>query len=221
MIAALMPEGVAVAEAFGDLPDARLFPGEETAVRNAVDARRREYTTVRHLARRAMADLGLPAVAVLSGARHEPLWPSGVVGSMTHTLGYRAAALSLDDRHASLGIDAERHAPLPRGVLAKIAHPAEVPRLAELTAAYPEVHWDTLLFSAKEAVYKAWYPLAGGTLAFQETELDFDPGSEGFTAALRRPGPAEAGYPLTRMTGRWYVHGGLVFSAVTVARATP
>ncbi|MEU7007909.1 4'-phosphopantetheinyl transferase superfamily protein [Streptomyces sp. NPDC046332] len=221
MIAELMPEGVAVAESFGDPPDARLFPGEEAAVRNAVDERRREYTTVRHLARRAMVDLGLPAVAVLSGDLHEPLWPSGVVGSMTHCLGYRAAALGLDDRHASIGIDAERHAPLPRGVLAKIAFPAEVPRLAELRDGHPEVHWETLLFSAKEAVYKAWYPLARGPLGFQETELDFDPGSDVFTAVLRRTGPVVAGRPLTRMTGRWYVHDGLIFSAVTIGRDAP
>lgn len=207
-----------MADSFGDPPDARLFPEEEAGVRGAIDERRREYTTVRHLARLAMEDLGLPAVGILSGTRREPLWPPGTVGSMTHCRGYRAAALSFGDRHASIGIDAEPHEPLPGGVLAKISCPDEMPRLAELKAGHPEVHWDRLLFSAKEAVYKAWYPLARRRLGFQGARLDFDPDAETFTAELDQAGPVVAGCPLTRMTGRWYVHGGLVFSAVTVSQ---
>ncbi|MFF5721167.1 4'-phosphopantetheinyl transferase [Streptomyces buecherae] len=219
MIGDIVPAGVAVADSFGDLPDARLFPEEEAGVRSAIDRRRREYATVRHLARQAMKDLGIPAVAILSGARREPLWPSGVVGSMTHCAGYRAAALSFDADHASIGIDAEPHAPLPEGLLTKVAHPDEVPHLARLTAARPEVHWDRLLFSAKEAVYKAWYPLARRWLGFQEARLAFDPASDGFTAELRQVGPVVAGVPLSRMAGRWHVRGGLVVAAVTISQA--
>ncbi|WEV23842.1 4'-phosphopantetheinyl transferase superfamily protein [Streptomyces sp. 71268] len=219
MIGDIVPAGVAVADSFGDLPDARLLPEEEAGVRSAIDRRRREYTTVRHLARRAMRDLGIPVVPILSGARREPLWPSGVVGSMTHCAGYRAAALGFDAHHASIGIDAEPHAPLPEGLLTKVAHPDEVPHLARLAAARPEVHWDRLLFSAKEAVYKAWYPLARRWLGFQEARLTFDPASDGFTAELRQTGPVVAGAPLTRMSGRWHVRGGLVVAAVTIGQA--
>lgn len=208
-----------MAEYFGDPPDARLFPEEEAGVCGAVDERRREYTTVRHLARLAMQDLGLPAVAILSGTRREPLWPSGLVGSMTHCVGYRAAALSFADRHASIGIDAELHAPLTEGVLAKIASPGEISRLAEREAGRPEVHWDALLFSAKEAVYKAWFPLTRRRLGFHESELNFDPDCHAFTADVHRGEPVVAGYPRTRLTGRWHVHDGIVFTAVTIGQA--
>ncbi|MFE6776649.1 4'-phosphopantetheinyl transferase [Streptomyces sp. NPDC057702] len=223
MIATILPAGVAVADSFGDLPEARLLPAEEAGIGNAVASRRGEYTTVRHLARRAMAELGLPAVAVLPGPRREPLWPTGVVGSMTHCAGYRAAALGLDHRHAAIGIDAEPHQPLPEGLVAKVARPDELPRLARLTAEHPEVRWDRLLFSAKEAVYKAWFPLARRWLGFQDATLDFDPGAGTFVATLHAAGPVVAGTPLTRMGGRWRVHDGLIVTAVTVdgARRAP
>ena len=64
------------------------------------------------------------------GAKREPLWPAGVVGSITHCDGYRAAAVARATDLATVGIDAEPHEPLPDGVLAAIALPAEPPRAA-------------------------------------------------------------------------------------------
>ena len=66
---------------------------------------------------------------VLPGERGAPRWPAGVVGSMTHCAGYRAAALVRAADLASLGIDAEPHGPLPEGVLRRVALPAERERL--------------------------------------------------------------------------------------------
>ena len=208
-----MPDGVAAAESFGDPPEARLLPEEEAAVRNAVDKRRREFTTTRHCARIAMAELGLPPVAVLSGGNREPLWPAGVVGSMTHCDGYRAAALGRDTRFASIGIDAEPHEPLPGDVLPTIARPEEIPWLRDLAAGHPDVQWDRLLFSAKESVYKAWYPVARAWLGFEEATLRLDPASRTFDAEIHRDGP------IARMTGRWLVADGIVLTSVVVEAA--
>ena len=216
MIEAILPAGVAVAESFGDPPGVRLFPEEAAAIRRAVDKRRREYATVRHCARRALADLGLPPVAILNGTGREPMWPAGVVGSMTHCDGYRAAALAPVGVVASLGIDAEPHAPVSEGLLPLIGRPDELPRLAALAAAYPEVHWDRLLFSAKESVYKAWYPLARRWLGFEEARLDFHPGPRAFTVTLHQAGPQIGGRALTAMRGRWLVQDGLLVTAVVI-----
>lgn len=217
VMGSLLPDGVATAEFFSDPPEVRLFADEEAAVAAAVDKRRREYATVRHCARLALADLGLPPVPILSGPNREPLWPPGVVGSMTHCDGYRAAALALVGTLASVGIDAEPHAPLPPDLLHLLARREELPRLARLAAAVPEVHWDRLLFSAKESVYKAWFPLARRWLGFAEATIDFDPASRVFTAALHQVGPRVGGRVLTTMSGRWLVHDGLVLTAVVVA----
>ena len=187
MLSSLLPAEVAVAEAFDDLEDAVLFPGEEAAIERAVPKRRREYTTTRHCARLALARLGLPPTAIRSGGNREPLWPDGVVGSMTHCDGYRAAAVARSGSVAGVGVDAEPHAPLPDGVFDTIARPDEVPMLAALAAARPEVWWDRLLFSAKESVYKAWFPVAGRWLGSGTRRWTWSPGSR------PRMGPSPAG----------------------------
>ncbi|GAA2055698.1 4'-phosphopantetheinyl transferase superfamily protein [Catenulispora yoronensis] len=219
MLSSVLPAEVAVAEAFDDPEDAVLFPGEEAAISRAVAKRRREYITTRHCARLAMVRLGLPPMAVGSGGNREPLWPEGVVGSLTHCDGYRAAAVARSGSVGGVGVDAEPHAPLPDGVFDTIARPDEVPMLAELAAARPHVWWDRLMFSAKESVYKAWFPVAERWLGFGDASLDLEPGEDrpdgtvagGYTVRIH-----QAGAPVTRMTGRWIVESGFVLTAITL-----
>ncbi|MEV8229754.1 4'-phosphopantetheinyl transferase superfamily protein [Streptomyces sp. NPDC079167] len=217
MIEGILPGCVAVAEAFDDPPGAELFPEEERAIRGSAERRRREFTTTRHCARRALAGLRIAPTAIPVGARREPRWPVGVVGSLTHCEGYRAAALAAENRLVSVGIDAEPHAPMPEGMLAGIAGPAETSRLAELGEEFPHVHWGRLAFSAKESVYKAWYPVARSRLEFHDAVLDFIPRTQTFTAELHRKGPSADGLELNRLTGRWLVLNGLILTAVTIA----
>ncbi|MDF3302090.1 4'-phosphopantetheinyl transferase family protein [Streptomyces tropicalis] len=221
MIEELLPDSVVAVEAYGDdeTDGAPLYPGEEALVARAVAKRRREFTAVRACARRAMEKLGVPPQPILTGERGAPRWPQGLAGSMTHCDGYRAAALVRAADLASLGIDAEPHGPLPDGVLATVALPGERERLDRLAAAHPEVHGDRLLFSAKESVYKAWFPLTGEWLDFAEADIaiEADSGAGGrFRAELLVPGPVVAGRRLTHFTGRWTVGRDLVVTAVTV-----
>ncbi|MGW0823218.1 4'-phosphopantetheinyl transferase family protein [Streptomyces sp. NPDC002845] len=226
MIEELLPESVVVVEAHGDdgvdgaAGGTVLYPEEEAVIARAVHKRRREFTAVRGCARRAMEKLGVSPRAVLPGERGAPVWPDGVAGSMTHCEAYCAAALVRATDLASLGIDAEPHLPLPDGVLDAIALPPEEDRLRRLAAGHPSVHWDRLLFSAKESVYKAWFPLTGKWLDFSEADIevsvDADARSGGFRAELLVPGPLVEGRPAGVFDGRWTVRQGLVATAVTV-----
>jgi 4'-phosphopantetheinyl transferase EntD len=215
VIERVLPDGVAHAEVFGDVPEATLFPAEAEVVSRAVDKRRREFTTVRHCARQALGRLGLPPVPLLPGERGAPRWPDGVVGSMTHCVGYRAAAVARRTDLWTLGIDAEPHAALPEGVLPLVSLPSERDLLDRLTAAAPEVSWDRLLFCAKEAVYKAWFPLARRWLDFHEAAVDL---AEDGTFAVRLlvDGPVVAGEPVVGFTGRWVVERGIAVAAVAM-----
>ena len=121
MLEEILPPAVAAVEAFGDVPDAVLFPAEEAALGRAVDERRREFSTVRACAREALARLGLPPVPIVPGLRGAPQWPSGIVGSMTHCAGYRASAVARMQDMLILGLDAEPDHRLPDGVLDAIA----------------------------------------------------------------------------------------------------
>ncbi|WP_338483136.1 4'-phosphopantetheinyl transferase superfamily protein [Streptomyces sp. SCSIO 75703] len=222
MIEELLPEPVVAVEAHGldDAARSPLYPEEEALVARAVAKRRREFTAVRSCARRAMEKLGVAPQAVLSGERGAPLWPAGLVGSMTHCDGYCAAALVRATELVSLGIDAEPDGPLPDGVLSAVALPEEARRLRTLAARAPGVHWERLLFSAKESVYKAWFPLTGAWLDFMEADIEIsvDAGGRrgGLRAALLVPGPSVGGRRLTHFEGRWTAGRGLLATAVTV-----
>lgn len=222
MIEELLPPTVVAVEAYGEEgADAPLYPEEAALVERAVLKRRREFTAVRSCARRAMKKLDVPPQPVLPGERGAPIWPDGVAGSMTHCAGYCAAALVRVGDLASIGIDAEIHGPLPEGVLSSVSSPGEAARIAGLTRELPAVHWDRLLFSAKEAVYKAWFPLTGKWLDFLEADIELvaDDGVAsrgGFRATLLVPGPQVGGRRLDHFTGRWTAAGGFVATAVVV-----
>jgi 4'-phosphopantetheinyl transferase EntD len=219
MIEEILPPEVASAEAFDDLGDlggAVLFPEEEAVIARAVDKRRREFTTARGCARQALATLGLPPVPIVPGERGAPTWPDGVVGSMTHCDGYRAAAVGPSDRVRTVGLDAEPNGPLPDGVLDAIATPAEVGWRAGVAGDGSGVCWDRLIFSAKESIYKAWFPLTRRWLGFEEAVVTPDPHAGTFAARLLVPGPVVDGERLTGFSGRWIIRDGLVATAITV-----
>lgn len=218
MIEDILPSPVVAEEAFEDRPHVMLFPAEEAVIANAVAKRRMEFTTARGCARAALARLGLPAVPILPGLRGAPQWPPGVVGSITHCAGYRASAVARDREVVTIGLDAEPHDTLPAGVLQAVASPAEQARLAALAAARPGVCWDRVLFCAKESVYKAWFPLTRRWLDFEEACVDFDQGSQRFTARLLVDGPVVNGAVLTGFEGRWLVANGLILTAIVILR---
>jgi 4'-phosphopantetheinyl transferase EntD len=216
-IGALLPTGVAFADSTRDVPPEALLPAERAALGRAAERRLREFAAGRSCARRALAALGAPEAAILRGPRREPLWPPGVVGSITHCRGYCAAAVADAGRFAALGIDAEPHEPLPEGVLQRIALDEEHDWIAERADA---VCWDRLLFCVKEAVFKAWYPLAGRWLGFEDARVRFAPERGAFRADLAYP-TAPAGQPgPTTIAGRFTVGDELAVVAIAVERGS-
>jgi 4'-phosphopantetheinyl transferase EntD len=153
------------------------------------------------------------------GPRGAPGWPAGIVGSITHCAGYRAAAVARDRDVVTIGLDAEPHEPLPAGVLGAIASPGEQAAVAALATARAGTCWDRMLFSAKESVYKAWFPLTGRWLGFEEASVTFDPVRQAFTARLLVDGPMLNGARLTGFEGRWLVRDGLIGTAIVITAA--
>jgi 4'-phosphopantetheinyl transferase EntD len=216
VLAELLPPTVAAEEAFADPPELGLFPAEAAALAGAVEKRRREFAAVRRCARAALARLGEPPRPLLPGEGGAPCWPDGVVGSLTHCAGYRAAAVARASEVVTVGVDGEPHEPLPDGVLDIVAGPEEHALLDALRAACPNVRWDRVLYSAKESVYKAWYPLTRKWLDFQDVSLMIDPRAGTFAARLLKPGLRLGGAPADELSGRWLTARGLVVTAVAV-----
>lgn len=216
MIEQIIPSCVVASEAFHDPPDATLFREEELVIRQAVDKRRKEFTTARLCARRALDRLGRPPAPILPGPRGEPQWPRGVVGSITHCTGYRAAVLGDGARVSTVGIDAEPNEPLANGVLEAVSLAEERDHVAGLLRDHPAIRWDRMLFCAKEAVYKSWFPLAKRWLDFDDAVITMRPDTGGFDARLLVTGPRVNGRRLTGFTGRWLVERDLILTAIVV-----
>ncbi|POX37049.1 4'-phosphopantetheinyl transferase, partial [Streptomyces sp. Ru73] len=217
MIDKLLPAPVVTAETFGDAPLDGMFPEERELVARAVPKRQREFGTVRRCARDALGRLGFAPAPLLPGPDRAPRWPEGVVGALTHCDGYRAAAVARASDVLTLGLDAEPHAPVADpDTMRLVALPEERADLARLAALVPGTCWDRLLFSAKESVFKAWYPLARRWLDFDQARITLDPADATFTARLLVPGPVVGGRELTGFSGRWLIGSGLVVTAVVL-----
>jgi 4'-phosphopantetheinyl transferase EntD len=211
VIGGLLPPTTVTVEAGDDDWTARLLPEEEPLVARAVEKRRREFTAGRSCARRALARLGWTDFPVVAGPRREPLWPPGVVGSITHCPGYCAAAVARLSDLRGVGIDAELGAALPTGVAEMVCTEAERRWAAEL----PGHHWAALIFSAKESIYKAWYPVARRWLDYRDAELTIDADGGRFSARILLPVEPEV-FPWNPLEGRFAVSDGRVFTTVTL-----
>jgi 4'-phosphopantetheinyl transferase EntD len=214
LMSAVLPstQDLASVELYADPPGLAPMPEEEPLIARSVAKRRNEFITVRHCARLALAELGFPPVPILKGDKGEPCWPDGVVGSLTHCTGYRGAVVGRAAAVRSVGVDAEPHDVLPAGVLDAISLPAEREAISALPAG---VHWDRILFCAKEATYKAWFPLTKRWLGFEDAHISFDRDGS-FVSTILIDGATLSGPPLTELAGRWSVAQDLVLTAITL-----
>jgi 4'-phosphopantetheinyl transferase EntD len=213
VIEQVLPPQVASCAMRGDGVAVPLFAAELLEIRGAVDKRRREFTTGRACARFALAKLQLPPAPIPRGAWREPIWPDGVVGSITHCNAYCAAAAAFQRDVLTIGIDAEPNEALPSGTLEQVAVPEE---RAWLTTAPAGVHWDRLLFSAKESVFKAWFPLARTWLGFEQAIVVFHPTEGTFDVQLLVPCPAVLAKCSKQISGRYLVQDGLIVTAIAL-----
>jgi len=116
----------------------------------------------------------------------------------------------------TVGVDAEPNLPLPNGLLGDIALPEEQELLRDLSRRMPGTRWDRLLFSVKESIYKAWFPLAERWLGFEDAVVSIDLQRGSFSASLLVPGPLVDGVELRGFEGRWLVADGLVMAAIAL-----
>lgn len=181
----LLPHAIHVAEAVKDVePKENMNPFaaiESAGLQQAAEQRRLEFLTTRCCAHAALEATGVPPEPLLRGSHGQPLWSSGVIGSLTHFATnedhasvYRGAAVTTLDEFALLGIDAEPRSPLPKGTSEAIVTDAEQRAAAGLFHPAPGLPVSRLVFSIKESFYKARFPVAASWLDFLDVQVDFD-----------------------------------------------
>lgn len=209
----LLPAGVALAEMPPAAADPAALPPEEQAlIERAVDKRRREFAAGRLLARAVLAESRIAAGPLLPDPNRVPLWPEGMVGSITHCNTLCAVAVAPAAGWLGLGLDVEPAEPLEDRLLPMILREAEFARLDALPPALRPIG-GRLVFSIKEAVYKAIYPSCRVFLDFQQVEIAFS-GEDGFVADVLVPGAAPRGFE--RLHGRFRVAHGHMGAAVVL-----
>ncbi len=173
------------------------FPGE---VVQGVPKRIAEFRAGRVAARLALAELGLPDRPIPAAPDRAPIWPQGLQGSISHS---DSLCLAVVGRCRGIGADLEEATPLDDALRESVLRPEEAGASA-LEA--------KLIFSAKEAAYKAQYPLSRQLFDFHMLSVTLD--GPGFTARFTAEVPP---FPAGRvLRGRWGAGAGHFLTLVTL-----
>ncbi len=183
----ILPTSVIVAKATLEMWHTPCLPEEMLLVKNAVKKRQKEFQAGRHCAREALAQLGIHHFPVLSGNKREPLWPKGIIGSITHCHNYCAVAVCSSQTFKGIGIDVEKKTPLEKSVLDLICTESEQTWLKKNNLT--ETFWSKIFFSAKECLYKSYYPITHQYLDFLEAEFSFNIEDGTFSVELLKNPP--------------------------------
>ncbi|WP_226780961.1 4'-phosphopantetheinyl transferase family protein [Oceaniglobus trochenteri] len=209
----LFADDIAIALCDPRAPMGNLLMPERSGMTRMVAKRQLEFTAGRIAAHRAMAALGQPAQPVMPGPDRAPIWPAGLVGSLSHCDSLCLCAMAHARDVRTLGVDVEEDEPLD-------------PEMIDLICTSPERNWlgaqpgaeqgrlAKLIFSAKETAYKAQYPLSREVLDFQAIAILPDLAGGIFaTTFTRAVGPFASG---SRMQGRFARSHGLILTGLTL-----
>jgi enterobactin synthetase component D len=158
-----------------------LWPTERATIQAAVAKRQCEYAAGRAAARKALARIGHPPVAIPSAADRSPIWPARVVGSLAHTSDLCVAVTAWKHQVPALGIDVEPDQAMDDSLWSHVCTPDELAALNTLPPAQ-KGRRATWLFCAKEAFYKWQYPQTGRLLEFHDVRIEIDSGNTRFRA---------------------------------------
>jgi 4'-phosphopantetheinyl transferase EntD len=152
-----------------------VLDAEQPLIGKAVAKRRREFSSGRCCARQALSELGFTDTPILHDQNGAPLWPQGIVGSITHTTTYAAAAVAEGSRLHGLGIDMETISRVSSRIMDKILTATEKTALQSLPDPTKQQHLLSLYFSAKEAIYKCLHPLLQCLIGFKDARIEYEP----------------------------------------------
>jgi 4'-phosphopantetheinyl transferase EntD len=188
------------------------WPEELASLGPAVPRRTEEFLLGRACARAAMAALVGTSQPIFRRGRR-PVWPPGVVGSISHCADVCAAVVGTSDRFAAIGLDVERNLPVTPRMLRTICRPAEI-QAYQANSTRPILAWGKIAFSAKEAIYKCYEPVFGVFLDFHDIHLTLTETRAAtgvMIAELINPAKPGAAF-IAAMRGRWRLSSGLVLS---------
>ena len=187
----------------------QLLPPELESIEKAIDKRKHEFSTGRYLARQAMIELELPPGPILRGEQREPIWPGYMRGSITHAGEWAAVVAARKEALRSIGIDLEQGDRVGEELYGKLFTEKERSLIAK-----GDSQLGGVMFSAKEAGYKATFPLVGKFIGFQEAEVEVDWATNRFR--LRYIGDHTPNQIMDSAEGYFFIDAHYVMSLVII-----
>ncbi len=156
------------------------------------------------------------------GADRRPQWPPSLLGSITHTQGFCAAAVGDRSRFRGIGIDVESVGRVTPDVWDEVLLPEERRWLEQLEAR-EQAQIAALMFSAKEAFYKCQYELTAQWLDFHDVRLDLVGWNLGFGSFAVQPRKSAKLLEVHRgrLVGRFALRRGLVLTGIAIPAGEP
>jgi 4'-phosphopantetheinyl transferase EntD len=211
----LLPRGIMICEQSKPFYGS-LLPEEATFLHDRCSEDRiREFTAGRTCARSCIAALGFERFPILRGPSREPVWPLGTIGSITHSADFCASVATQVTFMRSIGIDAEPHDALPTEIRGMILTVVERTWLESMPIS--NIQWSRLIFSIKESVFKAWFPITQTWLDFLDVSTTIDTSTQTFCATINHDLAIVHG--LQEIHGAFAIGRDLLLSAAWVARA--
>lgn len=199
----LVPEEIIV-EATSEASTSALLPEEAAATREWAPQRQLQFAAGRLCARRALAQLGYSAAPIPFDAEGAPVWPCGVVGSISHKRQHCIVVVARPSAARSIGIDLERDVAEPDVVETEIVRRVcgtESERRQLKTLRRVTNSPGTLFLSAKEAFFKFQFPLTRANLDWTDVEVTFE--DRGFQARAPGRGDVSCGTGVVAFGGGW------------------
>lgn len=143
-----------------------IFENYKSEIEQFGDKRKEEYLKSRELAHALFSEIGISDFKLLNDDKRAPIWPSGIVGSISHSSGFAIVAISKE--HKSIGIDLE-----------KVMSDERYEKLKDQFLTEEEIKinqidfnlFGTIVFSAKESLFKLIYPLCREYFGFHSAKI--------------------------------------------------
>jgi phosphopantetheine--protein transferase-like protein len=193
-----------------------LHTEEAIIISKAIDKRRYEFSAGRLCARRALKQIGIDNCTLTQGEKGEPIWPEQITGTISHSKKWAAAAVSTTNDIMAIGFDIETINRINSGILKRIITEQEKEQLEKKDKQKAQ-EYSALIFSAKEAIYKALSSKYNGNLRFKdvcilcknnspEFEIELNNGLKSFLKDMPLP------------LCKFMIHGNDIFTAITFPR---
>lgn len=209
---ALLPPECVVAVQRYDSPDIPLPPVNDPALNRAIEKRRREFSAGRAAAATALSRLDVFDRIVPVGENRNPLWPGGIVGSITHTAGLAMAVVARQEKIIGLGLDLEPAGAVKEELWQSLFTPTEITWLAGKSREQ-RARWATVIFCAKESFYKLQYPLTGQWVDFHGADVTISIETGEFLLTCLHPVVTEK-LDRSRFGGRYATDSRLTLTAI-------